>query len=84
MRQVKLREDDVKFSTLVREVEAAESVTLVRSGRPVAQIVPFPEAKTGLATAERVAAMERLKAIMDKGYDLGIVWNGRDELYERG
>ncbi len=82
MRQIQVREDDVAFSTLVGEVEAGESVTLLRGDRPVAQIVPFPEA--GESTrAERMAALERLTAIMDRGYDMGLIWNGRDELYDR-
>ncbi|WP_263373923.1 type II toxin-antitoxin system Phd/YefM family antitoxin [Granulicella aggregans] len=82
MRQVQLT-DDGQLATLVSEAEAGESITILRGERPVAQIIPFPEAPVAM-TADRLAAIEELKAIMDKGYDLGIVWNGREELYERG
>ena len=81
MRQIQLNED-VEFSTLIREVEDGESLTLLRGERPVAQIIPFPGTDEP-THVERMAALERLTAIMDKGYDMGLVWNGRDELYDR-
>lgn len=81
MRQVQWN-DDTQLATLVSEVEAGESVTILRGERPVAQIIPFPQAKEP-ARAERMAALERLTAIMDKGHDMGLIWNGRDELYDR-
>ncbi len=82
MRQVQLNEDNHQLATLVSEAEAGESVTILRGERPVAQLIPFPEANEP-TRAERMAALERLTAIMDKGYDMGLVWNGRDELYDR-
>jgi antitoxin (DNA-binding transcriptional repressor) of toxin-antitoxin stability system len=81
MRQIQLNEE-VEFSTLIREVEDGESLTLLRGERPVAQIIPFPGTDEP-TRAERMAALERLTAIMDKGYDMGLIWNGRDELYDR-
>ena len=90
MRQIQLSEDDRQLATLVDEVEAGESVTILRGERPVAQIIPFPGAHPDASpnaprtmTPQRAAAIERLRAIMNKGYDLGIEWNGRDELYDR-
>jgi len=82
MRQVQLSEDDHQLTTLVSEVEAGESVTILRGERPVAQIIPVPDANEP-TRADRLAALARLTAIMDKGYDMGLVWNGRDELYDR-
>lgn len=83
MRQVQLSEDDHQLATLVSEVEAGESVTLLRGERPVAQIIPFPQAEEQMS-ADRLAAIEELKAIMDKGYDLGgFRIEDRDALYDR-
>ena len=84
MRQVQLHEEEEQFAALVAEAEAGESLTILRAGRPVAQIIPFPEQSVDTRSEdERMQAVSRLKAIMHKGYALGIVWNGRDELYDR-
>lgn len=81
MRQVQLVEEEKQFASLVSEAEAGQSLTILRAGKPVAQIIPFPE---GDKTREqRMAALKELEATMKKGYDLGIVWNGRNELYDR-
>ncbi len=80
MRQVQLAEDESQFAALVSEAEAGESLTIFRGDRPVAQIIPFPKQPT---EDQRAAALKRLKALMNKGIDLGGVWNGRDELYDR-
>ena len=81
MRQVQLIEEEKQFASLVSEAEAGESLTILRAGKPVAQIIPFPE--DNKTREQRMAALEKLEATMKKGYDLGIVWNGRDELYDR-
>jgi prevent-host-death family protein len=81
MRQVQLHEAEENLAALVAEAEAGESLTILRNGKPVAQIVPFPEPSE--PGAERMAALERLDDLMAKGYDMGLVWNGRDELYDR-
>ena len=83
MRQVQLREEEEQFAALVSEAEAGESLTILRGDKPVAQIIPFPVSHNNADEAERQAALKRLRAIMERGYDLGIVWNGRDELYDR-
>ncbi len=80
MRRVQLSDDEVQFASAVAEAQAGETVTVLRGDKPVAQIVPV---RAEVSRAERLAAIERLKAIMEKGYDLGVVWNGRDELYDR-
>ncbi|ADW67604.1 type II toxin-antitoxin system Phd/YefM family antitoxin [Granulicella tundricola] len=79
MRQVQLHEEEEQFASLVSEAEAGESLTILRAGKPVAQIIPFPEPA---ADDDGVAAMRRLQALMKQGLDLGGVWNGRDELYD--
>jgi len=81
MRQVQLHEEEAQFASLIAEAEAGESLTILRAGKPVAQIIPFPEQP--LRGADREAALQELIALMDKGLDLGGVWNGHDEIYDR-
>lgn len=84
MRQVQLHEDEAQFAALIAEAEAGESLTILRAGKPVAQIIPFPQPEQQVRSEEeRQAAVQQLKAMMAKGFDLGVVWNGRDELYDR-
>jgi len=84
MRQVQLHEEEQQFAALVAEAEAGESLTILRGGKPVAQIIPFPQQASETHTEEeRLEGARQLQALMDKGFDLGIVWNGRDELYDR-
>ena len=85
MRQVQLHEAERNLAALVAEAEAGESLTIRRNGKPVAQLIPFnghTEEKTVTET-DRQAALERLDALMERGFDMGVVWNGRDELYDR-
>ncbi len=91
MIQVDFSPSDQKLAACVAYAEAGEVVTVCREGRPVAQIIPLPEAESGAdvkqqharSEEERKLAVARLSKTMEKGYDLGIVWNGRDELYDR-
>ena len=80
MRQVQIQNDDL-LSALAADAEAGKAVALVRDGHPVAQIIPFPGRTR--SRESRMAALARLDALMEKGYDMGLVWNGRDELYDR-
>lgn len=80
MRQVQIQNGDL-LSTLAADAEAGTAVALVRDGQPVAQIIPFPGRTR--SRESRMAALARLDALMEKGYDMGLVWNGRDELYDR-
>lgn len=41
MRQVNIHEAKTQFSKLIDEVEAGETVTIARAGKPVAQLVAF-------------------------------------------
>jgi prevent-host-death family protein len=45
MESVNLSEAKARFSELVRRAEAGEEVIILRSGRPVAKIVPVESAK---------------------------------------
>ena len=88
MRQVQLSEDDQQLATLVGEVEAGESVTILRGERPVAQIIPFPGAKgqQGFtnrdALLKREAAIKRIREIMEQGIPMGGVPPTRDEMHD--
>jgi antitoxin (DNA-binding transcriptional repressor) of toxin-antitoxin stability system len=87
MRQVQLN-DDGQLATLVSEVEAGESVTILRGERPVAQIVPLPEAKSlsipqaDAAELKRKTAIKRIREIMTKGVPLGGAPPTRDEMHD--
>jgi len=83
MLQVQLEQTEETLDELVAQAESGNPVTLLRNRRPVAQIIPFPTEDPAPTPEERLAAIKELEAIMAKGYNLGIVWNGRDELYDR-
>ncbi|SNT30191.1 Antitoxin component of toxin-antitoxin stability system, DNA-binding transcriptional repressor [Granulicella rosea] len=81
MSQVQLREEEEQFAAAVSEAQAGRSVEVLRNGRPVAEVIPFRG-----ATAQQTGdseAWQRLTRLMDRGVDLGGVWSGREELYER-
>jgi antitoxin (DNA-binding transcriptional repressor) of toxin-antitoxin stability system len=88
MRQVQLSEDGHQLATLVSEVEAGESVTILRGERPVAQIIPFPETEKPAmpmdeeALLKREAAIQRISEIMRKGIPMGGVPPSRDEMHD--
>jgi len=84
MRQVQLQEVEEHAADLIAEAESGASITILKAGRPVAQIIPFADpVPEFFSESERQAARAELKAITARGYDLGVVWNGRDELYDR-
>jgi hypothetical protein len=64
------------------ELKSGHRLELVQGGKTIAEIVPVV-IEASVSEAEREAAMNRLRQWMDKGLDLGVVWNGRDELYDR-
>lgn len=83
MRQVQLHEEEHQFASLVSQAEAGESLTIVRHGKAVAQIIPFPESNEP-SRAERMAALGQLDVLMARGYDQGgFKTRNRDELYDR-
>jgi prevent-host-death family protein len=82
MRRVSLREANQNFSSCVAEVEAGESLILVRRGKPVARIVPFSEEEP--RDLKHEAAVKKLAAFLKEGIDLGGIKVNREELYDRG
>jgi prevent-host-death family protein len=82
MRRVSLREANQNFSSCVAEVEAGESLILVRRGKPVARIVPFSEEEP--RDPKHEAAVKKLAAFLKEGFDLGGIKVNREDLYERG
>jgi prevent-host-death family protein len=82
MRRVSLREANQNFASCVAEVEAGESLILVRRGKPVARIVPFDEEEPRDPRHE--AAVKKLAAFLKAGVDLGGIKVNREELYDRG
>ncbi len=88
MRQVRLSEGDGRLSRLVSEVEAGESLTILRGERPVAQIIPFRGAASAAtlpdedALPKREASIKRIREIMKKGIPMGGVPPTRDEMHD--
>jgi prevent-host-death family protein len=76
-----LREANQAFSRCIREVEAGEEFVITRNGTPVARLSPV--ATRRVLTPEQRAAYERLKAAMEKGWDIGAGPLDRDSLHER-
>jgi prevent-host-death family protein len=68
MRSVSIDELHEHTDQLIAEVQSGEKLTLVRAGKPVAELVPLAAEDDH---ARREAARQRLLAIMDKGLDLG-------------
>jgi prevent-host-death family protein len=80
MRQVQLQDAEEHFAALVAEAEAGESLTIVRDGKAVAQIIPFPEKSDELS--DRDAAIRELDLLLRQGLDLGGVAPTRDEMHD--
>jgi prevent-host-death family protein len=78
---VSLREANQSFSRCIREVEGGEEFVITRNGVPVARLSPV--SKRRVLTPEQQAALERVKAAMEKGWDLHAGPLDRDSLYER-
>jgi prevent-host-death family protein len=80
-RTITLREANQSFARCVREVEAGEELIITRNGNPVARLVPAKQQR--VLTPEQEAAWERLKAAMERGWDIGAGPLDRDALHER-
>ncbi|MDQ2835694.1 MAG: type II toxin-antitoxin system prevent-host-death family antitoxin [Acidobacteriota bacterium] len=81
MRRVSLREANQNFSSCVAEVEAGESLILVRRGKPVARIIPFHAEE--LRDPKHEAAVKKLAAFLKEGHDLKGAKVNREKLYDR-
>jgi prevent-host-death family protein len=80
MRTVSAREANQQFSRLLGEVAAGEEVVITRRGAPVATLSPY---RGRPLTPERKAAIERMLALMEKGFPMGGIRATRDEMHER-
>lgn len=80
MKSVSAREANQHFSRLLGEVAAGEEVVITRRGRPVATLSRY---RGRPITPEREAAIERMVAMMRKGFPLGGLKATRDEMHER-
>ena len=78
---VTLLEANQAFARCIREVEAGEEFVITRNGTPVARLSPVGRRR--VLTPEQQAAWERMKAAMDKGWDIGAGPLDRDALHER-
>jgi prevent-host-death family protein len=76
---ITLRDANQGFSRCIREVEAGEEFIITRNGEPVARLVPATGSR--LLTAEQEAALSRLQAAMETGWDIRTERLDRDELY---
>lgn len=75
MREIGAFEAKTHLSELLADVEAGETVTITRRGRPVAQLVPITT-----AAPDRLAAIARLQRL-GKGLRLRVddILSARDE-----
>ncbi len=78
---VSLREANQSFARCIREVVAGEEFVITRNGKPVARLSPVSGRR--VLTPEQEAAWERLKAAMEKGWNIGAGPLDRDALHER-
>jgi antitoxin (DNA-binding transcriptional repressor) of toxin-antitoxin stability system len=82
MRQVQLHEEEQQFAALVSEAEAGESLTILRQGKPVAQIIPFAHTQEQSVHLERQAAIQELDTLLETGIPLGGIPPSRDEMHD--
>jgi prevent-host-death family protein len=78
---ISLREANQGFARCVREVESGEEFVITRNGVPVARLVPIAGRRE--LTPTQLAALERTRARMEKGWPLGAGPLDRDSLHER-
>ncbi len=76
-----LREANQNFARCVREVEAGEEIVITRNGEPVVRMSPARTQR--VLTPGQEAAWERIKAAMERGWDLHAGPLDRDSLHER-
>jgi prevent-host-death family protein len=78
---VTLREANQTFARCIREVEAGEDFVITRNGTPVARLSPVSRRR--VLTSEQLAAWERTRERMQRGWDIGAGPLDRDALHER-
>lgn len=80
MKRVTARDANQRFSKLLAEVAGGREIVITRHGKPVARLVPVSAQQE---SAERAAAIKRLRARMKRGLSLGGGKFNRDELCDR-
>ncbi len=65
MKTVNLAQAKAKLSALVEEAEAGETVCITKHGKPVAQLVPFEQAKKPL-DVERLRAFVKTQPMQEE------------------
>ncbi len=79
--QISLREANQNLSRYIKTVEQGNELVITRRGKPVARLVPALAERQ--LSPEQLAALERTRQRMRRGYDLGGRMPPRDELHER-
>ena len=79
--QITLREANQHLSRYIKTVEQGDELIITRRGKPAARLVPVAVERE--LTPDQLAALERTRERMRRGYDLGGRMPSRDELHER-
>jgi prevent-host-death family protein len=80
MNAVTMREAGPDLASLIEEVQGGRDVILTRDGVPVARVVK--EVSRSTWTPERQQALEETRAVLSRGWPLGIEKLDREELYD--
>jgi prevent-host-death family protein len=80
VKRVSAREANQRFSRILSQVTAGEEVVITKRGQPVARLVPYVGENP---SPERLVAIDRLLAMLRKGFPLGNIRATRDEMHER-
>ena len=60
-------EAKTKLPDLLHRVEAGESVTITRNGKPVAKLIPFEDPSRGKAATDIIQAIRKIRDRSKKG-----------------
>ena len=78
---VSLRDANQHLSRYIEAVQTGEEIIITRRGQPVARLLPIPTEKE--LSDEQIAARERSRKRMQRGFQLGGEGVRRESLYER-
>ena len=80
---VSIRDANQHLSRYLERVEQGAEIIITRRGKPIARVLPIVETQPRLSD-DQIAARERLRERMSRGYALGGIRPDRDSLHERG
>ena len=80
---VSIRDANQHLSRYLERVEQGAEIIITRRGKPIARVLPIVETRPRLSE-DQIAARERLRERMSRGYALGGIRPDRDSLHERG